>query len=171
MLAVNDLVGGHVDMFVGSLPQMIELVRAGTATGIGVTGTERSSTLPDLPTLAESGVPGYELEQWWGIVVPAGTPAPSSQKLNAELNAVSGHSRHRSFHDARGRPRRHPRRPKTSTSISSASFSAGVDIVLKTIGLRKRVDSRQRAFTANSPAPRPAIRPNTAPAISPALPG
>jgi tripartite-type tricarboxylate transporter receptor subunit TctC len=86
--AVNDLVAGHLDMFVGSLPQMIELVRANTATGIGVTGTKRSSALPDLPTLAESGVPAYELEQWWGIVAPAGTPAVIVGVLNAELNRV-----------------------------------------------------------------------------------
>ena len=87
-VAVNDLAGGHLDMFIGSLPQMVELVRAGTATGIAVTGTERSPTVPDLPTLAESGVPGYELEQWWGLVVPAGTPAPIVAALNADLNKV-----------------------------------------------------------------------------------
>src|SRR5262249_41374540 len=73
-LAVNDLIGGHLDMFIGSLPQMIELVRAGTATGIAVTGAERSPAVPTLPTLAGSGVPKYELDQWWGIVVPSGTP-------------------------------------------------------------------------------------------------
>src|SRR5262249_62266874 len=73
-LAVNDLVGGHLDMFVGSLPQMIELVRAGSATGIAVTSAQRSHTVPDIPTLIESGVAGYDVEQWWSIVVPAGTP-------------------------------------------------------------------------------------------------
>jgi tripartite-type tricarboxylate transporter receptor subunit TctC len=86
--AVNDLVGNHLDMFIGSLPQMVELVRAGTATGIAITGTERSATMPDLPTLAESGVPGYELEQWWGIVVPAGTPSVVVAALNADLNKI-----------------------------------------------------------------------------------
>jgi tripartite-type tricarboxylate transporter receptor subunit TctC len=89
-LAVSDLVGGHVDMFMGSMPQMIELVRAGTATGIGITSKERSTALPDLPTLAESGVPNYELEQWWGVVVPTGTPAAVVQKLNAEINRILG---------------------------------------------------------------------------------
>jgi len=61
-------------MFIGSMPQMIKLVRAGTATGIAIIGTERSSAVAELPTLAESGMPKYNLEQWWGIVVPAGTP-------------------------------------------------------------------------------------------------
>jgi tripartite-type tricarboxylate transporter receptor subunit TctC len=87
-VAVGDLVAGHLDMFVGSLPQMIELVRANTATGIAVTGTARSQAVPDLPTLAQSGVPAYELEQWWGIVVPAGTPAAVVGALNSELNRI-----------------------------------------------------------------------------------
>jgi tripartite-type tricarboxylate transporter receptor subunit TctC len=87
-VAVGDLVAGHLDMFVGSLPQMIELVRADTATGIAVTSTERSSLVPDLPTLAESGVPAYEFEQWWGIVVPAATPHDIVDALNAELNRI-----------------------------------------------------------------------------------
>jgi len=86
-VAVSDLVAGHLDMFIGSLPQMIELVRADTATGIAVTGTERSHAVPDLPTLA-SAVPGYELEQWWGIVVPAGTSTAVIGALNSELNRI-----------------------------------------------------------------------------------
>jgi len=87
-VAVGDLVAGHLDMFVGSLPQMIELVRANTATGIAVTGAQRSQAVPDLPTLAQSGVPAYELEQWWGIVVPAGTSSAVISALNGELNHI-----------------------------------------------------------------------------------
>jgi tripartite-type tricarboxylate transporter receptor subunit TctC len=83
--AVNDLIGGHVDMFVGSLPQMVELMRTDHATGMAVTSTRRVSAMPELPTLAESGVTGYELEQWWGIVVPAGTPRAVIDELNAAL--------------------------------------------------------------------------------------
>jgi tripartite-type tricarboxylate transporter receptor subunit TctC len=86
--AVNDLVGNHVDMFIGSLPQMVELIRGDTATGIATTGLQRSATIADLPTLAESGVPGYELVQWWGIVVPAATPRGVIDKLNIELNHI-----------------------------------------------------------------------------------
>ena len=87
-VAVNDLIGGHLDMFVGSLPQMIELVRANTATGVAVTSQQRSSAVPEVPTLAESGVPDYEFEQWWGIVVPAETPRDIVDQLNAELNRI-----------------------------------------------------------------------------------
>ena len=86
--AVNDLIGGHLDMFVGSLPQMIAMVRADKATGIAVTGPQRSPMIPELPTLAEAGIKGYALEQWWGIVVPAGTPQPAIKALNGELNHV-----------------------------------------------------------------------------------
>jgi len=84
--AVNDLIGGHVDMFVGSLPQMIELVRADHATGMAITSPQRAPTIPELPTLAEAGVKGYELEQWWGIVVPAGTPRAVIDDLKAGLH-------------------------------------------------------------------------------------
>jgi tripartite-type tricarboxylate transporter receptor subunit TctC len=84
--AVNDLIGGHLDMFSGSLPQMIELVRAGHATGMAVTSTRRVSAIPELPTLAEAGVKGYELEQWWGIVVPAETPRTAIDELSVALH-------------------------------------------------------------------------------------
>ena len=83
--AVNDLIGGHLDMFVGSLPQMIEMARAGGATAIAVTSPQRSTAVPELPTLAESGAPTYELTQWWGVVLPAGTPRDIVEALNGEL--------------------------------------------------------------------------------------
>ena len=86
--AVNDMIGGHLDMFIGSLPQMMEVTRGGLATPIAVTSPQRSSIAPDLPTIAESGVPDYELEQWWGIVVPAGTSPDIIKTLNTEFNAI-----------------------------------------------------------------------------------
>jgi tripartite-type tricarboxylate transporter receptor subunit TctC len=86
--AVNDLIGGHVDMFVGSLPQMIELVRSNHATGMAVTSPRRAPAIPELPTLAEVGLSGYQLEQWWGIVVPAGTPRAAIDELNAALKQL-----------------------------------------------------------------------------------
>jgi tripartite-type tricarboxylate transporter receptor subunit TctC len=86
--AVNDLVGSHLDMFVGSLPQMIELVRSGSAIDIAVTRPQRPVAVAEIPTIEESGVPGYELEQWWGIVAPARTPRNIIDTLNAELNRI-----------------------------------------------------------------------------------
>jgi tripartite-type tricarboxylate transporter receptor subunit TctC len=86
--ALNDMIGGRLDMFVGSLPQMLAQARAGTVKAMAVTSPQRSSAAPDVPTIAESGVPGYELEQWWGIVVPAHTPGDIIATLNAELNKI-----------------------------------------------------------------------------------
>ena len=86
--AVNDLIGGHIDMFIGSLPQMMQLAQSDGATAIAVTGAQRAPSVPDVPTIAESGVPGYELEQWWGLVVPTGTPRDVIDRLNAEVNRI-----------------------------------------------------------------------------------
>ena len=101
--AVNDLIGGHLDMFVGSLPQMIEMVRAGTATGIAVTSPKRAAAIPELPTLAESGVPGYELEQWWGIVVPASTPSLIVEQAQRRVQQNPRFAGNQGLHGARGR--------------------------------------------------------------------
>jgi tripartite-type tricarboxylate transporter receptor subunit TctC len=133
-LAVNDLVGGHVDMFMGSMPQMIELVRAGTATAIGVTGTERSSAVPGLPTLAESGVPKYELEQWWGIVVPTGTSPAVVQKLNAEINRILNTPDITAFMNREG-AHVTPSRPDDLDRHLTAELQRWVGIA-KTVGLR-----------------------------------
>lgn len=86
--AVNDMIGGHLDLFIGSLPQMMELARGGRATALAVTSAQRSSAVPEVPTIAESGVPAYEIEQWWGVVVPAATPPEIVNTLNAELNKI-----------------------------------------------------------------------------------
>jgi len=86
--AVNDLIGGHLDMFIGSLPQMMSLTHANAATAVALTGPRRSEIAPELPTVAEAGASGYELEQWWGIVVPAQTPADVIEALNRELNGL-----------------------------------------------------------------------------------
>jgi tripartite-type tricarboxylate transporter receptor subunit TctC len=133
-LAVNDLIGGHLDMFIGSMPQMMELVRAGTATGIAITGTERSSAVPELPTLAESGVPKYELEQWWGIVVPAGTPPDVVQKLNAELSRILNSPEITTFMNREG-AHVTPSRPDALDRHLAAELQRWVDIV-KTMGIR-----------------------------------
>ena len=85
-LALNDLVGGHVDILVGSLPAMMEQVRAGKVTGLAVSSRERANVLPDIPTLNETVAPGVELYQWWGVLAPAGTPTDIIGRLNTEIN-------------------------------------------------------------------------------------
>jgi tripartite-type tricarboxylate transporter receptor subunit TctC len=85
-LALNDLIGGHIDLLVGSMPAMMEQVRGGRVTGLAVTGRERAPAVPDLPTLDATIAPGYELEQWWAILAPARTPPEIVGKLNGEIN-------------------------------------------------------------------------------------
>jgi tripartite-type tricarboxylate transporter receptor subunit TctC len=132
--AVNDLVGNHVDMFVGSLPQMIELVRADTATGIATTGIERSAAAVDLPTLAEAGVPAYELVQWWGIVVPAGTPRSAIDKLNSELNRILGTPEIADFMVREG-AKPTPSTPEVLSRHLSAELQRWTDVV-RTTGIK-----------------------------------
>jgi tripartite-type tricarboxylate transporter receptor subunit TctC len=85
-LAINDLVGGHVDVYVSSMPQILQIVRTGQAKALAVTSTQRSPSLPDTPTVRESGIPDYEASSWWGIVAPAGTPPDVIEALNDEIN-------------------------------------------------------------------------------------
>jgi tripartite-type tricarboxylate transporter receptor subunit TctC len=86
--AITDLLGGHVPMMFIPIPAAIGNVKAGTLRAIAVSGASRSSVLPELPTLAESGVPGFDVALRYGVVAPAGTPAAVIARLNKELNAA-----------------------------------------------------------------------------------
>ena len=89
--ALNDLLGGHVNMMFATMARAAGLVRdAGKVRALAVTGATRSALFPDLPTVAESGLPGYEAVLHYGIVAPAGTPVPVVDKLNAALNTALG---------------------------------------------------------------------------------
>ena len=83
--AVNDLVAGNVDFLFGSYVSAIGQVEGGKLRVLGWTATKRSSTLPDVPTMAEAGFPGTEFEVWHGIVAPLGTPPAIIAKLNTEF--------------------------------------------------------------------------------------
>jgi tripartite-type tricarboxylate transporter receptor subunit TctC len=83
-----DLAGGHVQYMIDSLPAALPNVRSGRTRGIATTDSRRAPALPDLPTIAEAGLPGYELITWWGILVPAGTPQSVIAKLNNEIVQV-----------------------------------------------------------------------------------
>ena len=86
--ALADLVGGHVSMYFSSLPPAIGLVKDGKVRALAVTGLKRSPIFPDLPTVSESGLPGFEAVLHYGIVAPAGTPKPIVAKLNAALRTA-----------------------------------------------------------------------------------
>jgi tripartite-type tricarboxylate transporter receptor subunit TctC len=83
--ALNDLLGGHVDIYFSSLPPALGLIAEGKVRALAVTGSRREPALPDLPTVAEAGLPGYEAVLHYGIAAPAGTPRPIVDKLNAAL--------------------------------------------------------------------------------------
>jgi tripartite-type tricarboxylate transporter receptor subunit TctC len=82
-LALNDLVGGQVDMMFATATAAAPLVNGGKLRALGVTTTERSPARPDVPTVAQAGVPSYAAESWYGIYVPAGTPVELIERLNA----------------------------------------------------------------------------------------
>jgi tripartite-type tricarboxylate transporter receptor subunit TctC len=83
--ALNDLIAGQVSMMFDLVLTAAPHVRSGAVRGLAVTGAQRSSALPGLPTVAESGIPGYEVSAWFGIFAPAGVPQPVVQRLNAEF--------------------------------------------------------------------------------------
>jgi tripartite-type tricarboxylate transporter receptor subunit TctC len=86
--ARNAVIGGHVQMMFDAVTTMTQNVAAGQVRALGTTGTKRSALTPNIPTVAEAGVPGYEATIWLGIMAPAGTPKQVVEKLNAEINKV-----------------------------------------------------------------------------------
>ena len=88
ILAVQDLVAGHVQMvFSDALPAM-QFIKSGRLRALAITGPERSPSMPDIPTCAESGMPGLVAVNWWGVLLPAGTPKAIVQKFHADLVKV-----------------------------------------------------------------------------------
>ena len=80
-----ELLTGHFVLYFGNVPTVIQHVRAGKLRPIAVTGAKRSSAVPEIPTVSESGVPGYEVTTWYGVSAPAKTPRHIIDKLNGEL--------------------------------------------------------------------------------------
>ena len=86
--ARNSVIGGHVNMMLDAITTMAPNVKAGQVRALGTTGTKRSELTPNVPTIAEAGVPGYEATIWLGVMAPAGTPKEIVEKLNTEINKV-----------------------------------------------------------------------------------
>ena len=82
--AMTDLLGGQVTMMFETIPAAISQVKSGKLRALGVTGAKRSPLFADVPTIAESGLPGFEVQSWYGLVAPAATPAEIVARLNAE---------------------------------------------------------------------------------------
>ena len=87
--ARTDVLGGQVDMMFDAIPTMVEQVKAGKVKAVATTGRARSAIMPDVPTLSEAGVPGYEATIWLGVMAPRGTPAAIVNRLNAEISKIT----------------------------------------------------------------------------------
>jgi len=81
----SDLVAGQVDLTFNTLPPLLQFAKTGRIKPLAVTGSKRASSMPELPTLDESGVKGYDVTTWYGILAPAGTPAATVERLNAAI--------------------------------------------------------------------------------------
>jgi len=115
-LAINDLLPGRVDVSFDNMPSIIGHVRAGAVRALAVTTKERVPVVPDLPTIAEAGVPGFDVFSWFGFFVPAKTPPQVIAKLNADTNAALVHPAVKSRFEDLGAV------PKGSTPAELAAF-------------------------------------------------
>ncbi|MEY5098258.1 MAG: hypothetical protein RJA36_977 [Pseudomonadota bacterium] len=86
--AMMDALSGNVDLLVSSVPSALSQIKAGKLRPLAVTSARRSSSLPDVPTIAESGYKDFNVSTWYGVLAPAGTPAPVVATLNAEINKL-----------------------------------------------------------------------------------
>ena len=85
---LNDLAAGQVQLAIFGIPPVLPHVKRGALRALAVTGKRRSAELPDVPTVEEAGVPGYEVNPWYGLLAPAGTPAPIVTRLSAEVTRI-----------------------------------------------------------------------------------
>ncbi len=86
--AIPDVLGGRVTMMFDNMPSSLQLVREGKLRALGVTSSQRSAAAPDIPTIAESGLPGFEAVSWFALFAPANTPKPIVDKLQAEVRKI-----------------------------------------------------------------------------------
>jgi len=100
--ARTDVIGGQVDLMFDAITTMADHARAGKVKALATTGRTRSAVMPDVPTVSESGVKGYEATIWLGLLAPKGTPAAIVDKLNAEVSRIVGQAEVRKAWEAQG---------------------------------------------------------------------
>src|SRR5260221_5308193 len=100
--AMMDVIAGNTQVAVGSLVQMLPQIKGGRLKALGVGSASRIPALPDVPTISESAIPGFEVTNWWGIAAPAGTPRAIVERLNAELGAIVASAETRKRFEAEG---------------------------------------------------------------------
>ena len=86
--AITDLIAGRIQAVFTSMPSVVQHVQQGAVRALAVTSAKRSAAVPDLPTIAESGVRGFDVNPWFGVLAPAGTPIPVVRQINADVAAV-----------------------------------------------------------------------------------
>jgi tripartite-type tricarboxylate transporter receptor subunit TctC len=84
--ALQDLLGGQVQLMFDNLPPSLPQIKSGKLRALGVTSSTRSPALPDVPTIAEQGLPGFEASSWFGVLAPTGTPREVIAKINGEID-------------------------------------------------------------------------------------
>ena len=97
-----DAMAGNIDLLVSSVPSAMGYIKGGKLRALAVTSAKRSSSLPDVPTIAESGFKGFDVSTWYGLLVPVGTPAPVVATLNAEVNKLLANAEVRAAIKAQG---------------------------------------------------------------------
>jgi tripartite-type tricarboxylate transporter receptor subunit TctC len=100
--ARTDVLGGQVDMMFDAVPTMVDHIKSGKVKALASSGRERTPILPDVPTVSEAGVPGYEATIWLGLMAPKGTPAAIVNRLNAELGRITSNPELRASWAAQG---------------------------------------------------------------------
>jgi tripartite-type tricarboxylate transporter receptor subunit TctC len=132
--AVADLLGGQVDIICDNAPNVLPHIRAGKLRALAITGERRTTVAPAIPTVAESGVHGFEVLVWFGIMAPAGTPRTVVDSLNAEINRILSLTEVRQLFSAQGvEPRgRSPEAFATFLSVQSAKWTQ----VIKNSGIK-----------------------------------
>ncbi|WP_343928284.1 tripartite tricarboxylate transporter substrate-binding protein [Pigmentiphaga daeguensis] len=88
LAALNDVVAGRGQVYIGALASAVPQVKAGKLRALAVTGARRSAVLPDLPTMAEAGVPGYDVNAWYGLLAPGGTPAGVVDRIQRDVARI-----------------------------------------------------------------------------------
>lgn len=132
--AVTDLLGGQVQSMFDNTPSALPHVQGGRLRAIAITSAKRSPLLPDVPTVAESGFPGFDVQSWFGLAAPAGTPKPVIDRLNAELNQVLAAPELRQrFQDLAASPE--PGTPAQMRSFAAAEIQRWREVV-KTSGAK-----------------------------------
>ncbi|MHB8269283.1 Bug family tripartite tricarboxylate transporter substrate binding protein [Bradyrhizobium sp.] len=114
--AINDLIPGRVDVIFDNMPSILSHVKAGTLRGLAVTTKQRVAATPEIPTIAESGVPGFDVFSWFGFFVPVRTPPDVIAKINADTNAALVYAPVKSRFEELGA------NPKGSTPAELAAF-------------------------------------------------